>query len=108
MTEVRVSVLKCTYLHGQQGLAVSTGVAGANTSTTEVVNITAASWATGIWASALGAQVQFFVTSTGALVSSGADSVFTVTTVDFTNFTVKLPERPPGITALFTRRRRRQ
>ncbi len=100
MTEGAGFRLECTYLHGQQGIAVSTGVAGANTSTTEVVIITAASWATGIWASALNAQVQFFVTSSGALVSSGADSVFVVTTVDFTNFTILVTGTTTGITAL--------
>src|SRR6202142_1071650 len=100
MTEGAGFRLECTYLHGQQGLADTTGVAGANTTLTEVVNLTAATWATGIWASSLGAQVQFFIVSSGALVSSGADSVFAVTTVDFTNYTIKVTGTSTGITAL--------
>jgi len=100
MTEGAGFRLECTYLHGTQGLALSTGTPGSNTTYTEVVNITAATWATGIWASALGAQLQFYVNSSHALVSSGADSVFTVTSVDFTGYTVTVTGTSTGITAL--------
>src|SRR5258708_7488368 len=78
MTEGAGFRLETTYLHGGQGIGQN-GSADTNVDTTHTtVNLSAATWATGIWASALGAQVQFFVVSSGALVSSGADSIFTV------------------------------
>jgi len=66
------------------------------------LQLTAASWATGIWASALNAQIQLFVVSTGALVSSGANSIFQVTSVNFTSFTVTVSGTTTGIAALDT------
>jgi len=102
MTEGAGFRLECTYLHGGQGLAQNS-VADTNVDATHTVfNVAAGTWATGIWASSLGAQVQFFVDSTNALVSSGADSIFTVTAVNFTNFTVSLTGTSTGITALDT------
>jgi hypothetical protein len=102
MTEGAGFRLEVTYLHGQQGLAQN-GSADTNIDTTHTTfNVSAATWATGIWASALNAQVQFFVNSTGALVSSGADSVFTVTKVNFTSFTITVSGTTTGIAALDT------
>lgn len=102
MTEGAGFRLESTYLHGTQGIAQN-GSADTNVDTTHTVfNVSAATWATGIWASALGAQVQFFVDSSGAIVSSGADSVFTVTAVNFTAFTVSLSGTTTGIAALDT------
>lgn len=102
MTEGAGFRLESTYLHGGQGLAQN-GSADTNIDTTHTtINVSAATWATGIWASALGAQIQFFVHSTNALVSSGADSVFTVQKVDFTAFTITVLGTTTGITALDT------
>lgn len=99
MTEGAGFRLECTYLHGQQGLGLTT-LAGVTSSTVTLITISAATWATGIWASALGAQVQFFVSSSGALVSSGADSVFQVTGVDFTNYTISVTGTTGGSSTL--------
>lgn len=99
MTEGAGFRLECTYLHGQQGLGVTSSCT-TTSSTITLVALTAATWATGIWASALGAQVQFFVVSGGALVSSGADSVFQVTGVDFTNYTISVTGTTGGSTTL--------
>ncbi len=99
MTEGAGFRLECTYLHGQQGIGDTTDVDMVD-GTTSTVTLSAATWATGIWASALGAQIQFFVVSSGALVSSGADSVFTVKSVDFTNFTVTVTGTSGGSTTL--------
>jgi len=99
MTEGAGFRLECTYLHGQQGLGVTSDVDVVSV-TRSTVTITAATWATGIWASSLGAQVQFFVVSSGALVSSAADSVFQVVGVDFTNFTIDVTGTTTGTTAL--------
>ena len=101
MTEGAGFRLECTYLHGQQGIGDSSSVTNVDT-THETVQLTAATWATGIWASALNAQVQFFVVSSGNLVSSGADSVFTVTACNFTSYTITVSGTTTGITALNT------
>ena len=103
MTEGAGFRLETTYLHGGQGIAeTDSGQTGtATSSTVTVVPILASTWATGIWASSLGAQVQFFTAvSGGSLVSSGADSVFTVTAVNFTAFTITVTGTTTGTTAL--------
>lgn len=102
MTEGAGFRLESTYLHGTQGIGQN-GSADTNIDTTHTtINLSAATWATGIWASALNAQVQFFLASNGNLVSSGADSVFTVTAVNFTAFTVTVSGTTTGISALDT------
>src|SRR5258707_15210386 len=70
MTEGAGFRLEVTYLHGTRGIGV-TGTVDATSSTKSKVHLTAASWATGIWASSIGNQVQFYVVPSGGLVSSG-------------------------------------
>lgn len=101
MTEGAGFRLECDYLHGQQGIGNTSSSANVS-STSTTLQLTAATWATGIWASALNAQIQLFVVSSGALVSSGADSVFVVSSVNFTSFTVTVTGTTTGITALDT------
>lgn len=101
MTEGAGFRLECTLLHGQQGIGVVASSANVD-STHTVLQLTAATWATGIWASALNGQIQNFKVSDGTLVSSGADSVFTITAVNFTAFTVTVSGTTTGITALDT------
>lgn len=101
MTEGAGFRLECTYLHGQQGIGNTSGSTNIGTTST-TLQLTAATWATGIWASALNAQIQLFVVSSGALVSSGADSVFVVTSVNFTSYTMVVTGTTTGITALDT------
>lgn len=99
MTEGAGFRLECTYLHGTQGIGQT--ASSANQSTTQTkVTLSAATWATGIWASSLGAQVQFYRSDTNALVSSGADSVFQVVGMDFTNYVLTVNGTTTGITAL--------
>lgn len=101
MTEGAGFRLECTYLHGTQGLGVT--ASSSNQSVTQTkVTLTAASWATGIWASALGAQVQFYKVSDNSKVSSAADSVFQVVGVDFTGFVLTINGTTTGISALDT------
>lgn len=101
MTEGAGFRLECTYLHGTQGLGVV--ASSANQSTTQTkVTLSAATWATGIWASSLGAQVQFYKVSDNTLVSSAADAVFQVVGVDFTNFILTINGTTTGISALDT------
>lgn len=99
MTEGAGFRLECTYLHGTQGIGQT--ASSTNQSTTQTkVTLSAATWATGIWASSLGAQVQFYRSDTNALVSSGADSVFQVVGMDFTNYVLTVNGTTTGITAL--------
>jgi hypothetical protein len=99
MTEGAGFRLETTYLYGTLGIGVVTG--STNQSTTQtIVQLSAASWATGIWASSIGAQVQFYRSDTNALVSTGADSVFQVVGMNFTSFTLTVNGTTTGITAL--------
>lgn len=101
MTEGAGFRLECTYLHGTQGLGVV--ASSSNQSSTQTkVTLQSATWATGIWASALGAQVQFYKVSDNTLVSTGADSVFQVVGVDFTNYVLTINGTTGGISALDT------
>jgi hypothetical protein len=99
MTEGAGFRLECTYLHGTRGIGVTSDV-DVVSATQSTVTITPATWATGIWASSIGAQVQFYIVSSNALVSSGADSVFQVVGMDFTNFTITVNGTTTGTTAL--------
>lgn len=99
MTEGAGFRLETTYLHGTRGIGVTSAVTAVS-ATQSTVQLTAASWATGIWASSIGAQVQFYVVAGGALVSSGADSVFQVVGMDFTAFTLTVNGTTTGSTAL--------
>lgn len=87
--------------------SLGTAASSANVNTTSTnVTFTAASWATGIWSGLINATVQFYY-STATLVSSGADSIFTVTTVTppsaaTSGGVVKFTGTTTGISALDT------
>lgn len=91
------SRLEATYLHGQRGLGVADDSTNVDATHTSVV-LTAASWAGGIWARNINAQVQFFNGNT--IVSSGADSIFVVEEVDSATYTLIVSGTATGITAL--------
>ena len=75
----------------------------ANTSgTVTVVTLTAASWATGIWAGSENTTIQFYKNSDDTLVSSSTDSIFTISAVNVTNRTLTLTGTETGISALDT------
>jgi hypothetical protein len=101
--------LEIGFLYGGTGLAaIASGVA--TSATVETVTITAPSWAAGIWGGLQGAAVQVFYgtgadAGAGTLVSSGADSVFTVgavtlPTVTTVGGTIALTGTATGCTAL--------
>lgn len=58
-------------------------------------------WSDGIWAGATNMRINFYA-SGGALVSSGADSIFTVTSVDAATKSFNFSGTATGITALST------
>ena len=99
MTEGAGFRLENTYLHGSRGIGVTVTTTAVSATQTTVA-LTPASWATGIWASSIGAQIQFYVVAGGALVSSGADSVFQVVGMDFAAYTLTVNGTTTGSTAL--------
>lgn len=93
--------LEMAFIYGQSPTGLGTADSSANVSaTTTNVTMLAAGWAPGIWAGSEGAVVQFYAVSNDALVSSGADSYFTVTSVNFSTRVIKFTGTATGITAL--------
>lgn len=92
-------------LYGQSTTGIGTTIATTSTAsgTTGTAYLTVAQWAPGIWSGAVGMNINFY-DHTGALVSSGADSIFTVTSVVASNTAPKfgLSGTSTGITALST------
>jgi len=84
---------------GAGGLATTASSTNASATTTNVV-ITAATWASGIWSGLAGGKVNFY--DNAVLVSTGADSIFTVTTVTPSTRTLLITGTATGITALDT------
>lgn len=92
-------------LYGQSTTGIGTAIQTTSVAsgTTGTCAITVAQWAPGIWSGAVGMNINFYDGS-GALVSSGADSIFTVTKVTASNTapTFALSGTSTGITALST------
>lgn len=91
--------LEILYGRSANGLALSSSTTNVN-ATTERLQITDQTWASGIWAGMEGATVNCFNSSGGALISSGADAIFTVSVVDTDNKRLTLTGTSTGITAL--------
>lgn len=86
-------------LYGGSGLGTTSLTGSSNTNaTTEVVAFTQQSWSDGIWAGTVNNQVQFYNSAT--LVSSGADSVFTISAVNPSARTLTVTGTATGIAAL--------
>jgi hypothetical protein len=79
-------------------LGTTTGT-GTATTTTDKVTISAATWSDGIWSNSEKMKVQLYNGGT-TLISSGDDSVFIVSVVDYANKAVTLTGTATGITAL--------
>ena len=80
------------------GQVASGGLSNTN-ATTEVATISLATWAAGIWAGMKNAKINFY-DSNGTLISSGDDSVFTISSVNVANRTLTVTGTSTGITAL--------
>lgn len=97
MMESMVNRLEIACLYGGSGLAVC--ASSVNTSgTITVVQLTTASWATGIWLGKETCKINFYNGS--SLISSGADSIFTINSVDVANRKLTVSGTATGITAL--------
>ena len=89
--------LEIASLYGQKTLATfSTQADTSATTTTMTVDV--ASWAIGIWAGMENATFNFY--NGASLISSGADSIFTLTTVDLDARTLLFTGTSTGTTAL--------
>ncbi len=89
-------------LYGKSATGIGTAIQSTSVAsgTTGTVAVTVAQWSPGIWAGAVGMQINFY--ANGALVSTGDDSVFTVTSVDNAAKTFAISGTSTGITALST------
>lgn len=91
--------LEIASFYGTTGIGVAASSVNIGATSTTITYDTA-SWASGIWAGAENATVQFYDTVADTLVSSGADSAFTVTAVDTGARTIVVTGTATGITAL--------
>lgn len=100
MLESHTKRLECSLLYG--GRSIGAGDTSTNISATStLVLLTEASFAEGIWCGAENAKIQFYATAVGTtLVSSAADSIFTITKVDLDARTLTVTGTATGITAL--------
>lgn len=85
-------------LYGQSGSRATAYTVG--TATTGAVTISGATWSAGFWAGSKNMTLQFYANDNSTLISSGADSIFTVVSVDYANKKVNLSGTSTGITAL--------
>lgn len=95
--------LEMAFLYGQSATGLGTADSSANASATStVVTMLAAGWAPGIWAGTENALINFYKVSDDSLVSSGADAIFTITAVNFTDRKLTVTGTATGIGALDT------
>lgn len=91
--------LELLYGRSPTGLCTTTATTNVD-GTTETLTISAATWAVGIWAGMEGATFNAFNTGSNALISSGADAIFTLSSVDPANRKITVTGTSTGITAL--------
>jgi hypothetical protein len=101
MMESASKRLELAALYGQSGLGQAASSVNTNATTT-VVTLTTGSFTVGIWSGAEGAPIQFWNQSTGALISSGSDAVFTISSVNPATNSLTVTGTATGITALDT------
>lgn len=86
-------------LYGGSGLGVTSSSSNVSATST-TLTFTQVSWSDGIWAGTVNNQVQFYTVSGDTLVSSGADSIFTISSVSPSARTITVTGTATGITAL--------
>lgn len=93
--------LEMAFLYGQsaQGLGVAESAVNASATST-VLQMSAASWAPGVWAGAENALVNFYQVNNDAQISSGTDGVFTISVVNFADKKITVTGTATGISAL--------
>jgi hypothetical protein len=98
MMESHAKYAEYQMLYGNSGARATAYTAG--TATTGTVTLSAATWSPAFWNGSRGMTLQFYANDDTTLISSGADSVFTVSGVNFTTNQVSLTGTATGITAL--------
>jgi hypothetical protein len=99
MAESHARAAEMQLLYGNVGLARLTSRANVNTTTT-TVTASLASWSDALWSGSRGMTVQFYANDNTTLISSGADSIFTVSSVNYATQTLTVTGTTTGITAL--------
>lgn len=88
-------------LYGRSSTGLgSFGSGVADSGTQETITCSAATWAVGLWAGQEGATLNFFNNSGGALISSAADAIFTLASVDPDTKKITVTGTATGCTAL--------
>ena len=98
MMESMMKRVEIASWYGGTGLGQVSAKTNSN-ATTEVLTISDATWAAGIWAGMKNAKLNAY-DNVGALISSGADSIFTISVVDVANKKITVTGTSTGITAL--------
>lgn len=93
--------LEIAMLYGRSPTGLGIADTSANSSSTvTVLQMTAASWADGIWSGAENSEVNFYKTSDNTLISSAANAIFRVVSVNFADKKITVEGTATGITAL--------
>ena len=98
MMETMAKRLEISMLYGGGNLGEVDSSSNASATST-VLTFAAAQWAVGIWSGLENTQLNFYSEDT-TLISSGADSIFVVSTMDVDARTVTVTGTATGITAL--------
>jgi len=98
MMESSAKRLEISCIYGRKGLGTTASSANIGATST-TITVTTAKWATGIWSGSETAEVNFYISNT-TLVSSSADAIFTVTSVNANLRTMVITGTSTGITAL--------
>lgn len=94
--------LETQFLYGGSSLGIAASSANASATST-VITFTTASWNPGTWAGNEGMQMNWYTSATsGTIVSSGADAVFTLVSVDNINRKITVSGTSGGISTLDT------
>lgn len=100
-THITRKEVEILYGRSPTGLG-SFGSGVADSGTQETMTCSAAAWAIGIWAGNEGAKLNFFNASGGALISTAADAIFTLASVDPDTRKITVTGTATGCTALHT------
>lgn len=98
MMESMMKRVEIASWYGGTGIGQVSSSANTN-ATTSVVQLSTATWATGIWSGMKNCKINFY-DNTATLVSSSTDSIFVISSVDVANRKLTVTGTATGITAL--------
>lgn len=95
--------LEMAFLYGRSATGLGVAASSVNINTTSTtVTMQLAAWAPGIWSGVENAVVNFYTVAADALVSSGVNADFVITSVDHSNRKIVFTGTTTGISALDT------